>query len=144
MSEIVVGPLGYGIQYLREVRAAGIRGDRVRYTNTGGGDGRRPSPIYTPIGVPLFTADHADYGGLTEDDRGRLQFLLPNTFMHLFQKQAGSQGGVGRPPPPVADPKDFVPPFSNFVLPFSNFVPPLEYVDDVTRAMSKGGGWWCL
>ena len=31
-------------------------------------------------------------------------------------------------------------PFSNFVPPFSNFVPPLEYVDDVTRAMSKGGG----
>ena len=35
---------------------------------------------------------------------------------------------------------NFVPPFSNFVPPFSNFVPPLEYVDDVTRAMSKGGG----
>ena len=34
---------------------------------------------------------------------------------------------------------NFVPPFSNFVPPFSNFVPPLEYVDDVTRAMSKGG-----
>ena len=44
------------------------------------------------------------------------------------------------PPPPVAHPKDFVPPFSNFVPPFSNFVPPLEYVDDVTWAMSKGGG----
>ena len=98
--------------------------------------------------------------------------------------QARSQGGVGGVvrPPPVAHPKDFVPPFSNFVPPFSNFVPPfsnfvppcsnfvppfsnfvppfsnfvppfsnfvppfsnfvppLEYVDDVTRAMSKGGG----
>ena len=31
-------------------------------------------------------------------------------------------------------------PFSNFVPPISNFVPPLEYVDDVTRTMSKGGG----
>ena len=79
----------------------------------------------------------------------------------------GEVGGVVRPPP-VAHPKDFVPPFSNFVPPFSNFVspfsnfvppfsnfvppfsnfvppfsnfvPPLEYVDDVTRAMSKGGG----
>ena len=72
----------------------------------------------------------------------------------------GGVGGVVRPPPPVAHPKDFVPPFSNFVPPFSNFVPPfsnfvppfsnfvppfsnfvppLEYVDDVTRAMSKGG-----
>ena len=75
--------------------------------------------------------------------------------------QARSQGGGGRGgggsyDPPVAHPKDFVPPFSNFVPPFSNFVPPfsnfvppfsnfvppLEYVDDVTRAMSKGGG--CL
>ena len=55
----------------------------------------------------------------------------------------GGVGGVGRPPPPVAHPKDFVPPFSNFVPPFSNFVPPLEYVDDVTRAMSKGGGGAC-
>ena len=78
-------------------------------------------------------------------------------------QQARSQGGGGRGvvrPPPVAHPKDFVPPFSNFVPPFSNFVPPfsnfvppfsnfvppfsnfvppLEYVDDVTRAMSKGG-----
>ena len=83
--------------------------------------------------------------------------------------QARSRGGVGGVvrPPPVAHPKDFVPPFSNFVPPFSNFVPPfsnfvppfsnfvppfsnfvppfsnfvppLEYVDDVTRAMSKGG-----
>ena len=87
------------------------------------------------------------------------------------EKQARSQeGGRGgrTTPPPVAHPKDFVPPFSNFVPPFSNFVPPfsnfvppfsnfvppfsnfvppfsnfvppLEYVDDVTRAMSKGGG----
>ena len=78
----------------------------------------------------------------------------------------GSGGGGGRTTPPVAHPKDFVPPFSNFVPPFSNFVPPfsnfvppfsnfvppfsnfvppLEYVDDVTRAMSKGGGVcaWC-
>ena len=90
------------------------------------------------------------------------------------RSQGGGVGGVVRPPP-VAHPKDFVPPFSNFVppfsnfvppfsnfvppfsnfvppfsnfvppfsnfvLPFSNFVPPLEYVDDVTRAMSKGGG----
>ena len=75
----------------------------------------------------------------------------------------GGVGGVIRPPP-VAHPKDFVPPFSNFVPPFSNFVPPfsnfvppfsnfvppfsnfvppLEYVDDVTRAMSKGGGGAC-
>ena len=51
----------------------------------------------------------------------------------------GGSGGSYDPPPPVAHPKDFVPPFSNFVPPFSNFVPPLEYVDDVTRAMSKGG-----
>ena len=79
-----------------------------------------------------------------------------------YHIQARSQGGVGGVvrPPPVAHPKDFVPPFSNFVPPFSNFVPPfsnfvppfsnfvppfsnfvppLEYVDDVTRAMSKGG-----
>ena len=62
-------------------------------------------------------------------------------------------GSGGRTTPPVAHPKDFVPPFSNFVPPFSNFVPPfsnfvppfsnfvppLEYVDDVTRTMSKGG-----
>ena len=76
--------------------------------------------------------------------------------------QARSQGGGrGGRTPPVAHPKDFVPPFSNFVPPFSNFVPPfsnfvppfsnfvpafsnfvppLEYVDDVTRGMSKGGG----
>ena len=61
----------------------------------------------------------------------------------------GGVGGGGRAPPPVAHPKDFVPPFSNFVPPFSNFVPhfsnfvpPLEYVDDVTRAMSKGGCLW--
>ena len=81
----------------------------------------------------------------------------------------GRGGGVVRPHP-VAHPKDFVPPFSNFVPPFSNFVPPfsnfvppfsnfvppfsnfvppfsnfvppLEYVDDVTRAMSKGGCLW--
>ena len=63
------------------------------------------------------------------------------------RSQGGGGRGVGRPPPPVAHPKDFVPPFSNFVPPFSNFVPPfsnfvppLEYVDDVTRTMSKGGG----
>ena len=37
----------------------------------------------------------------------------------------GGGGGVGRPPP-VAHPKDFVPPFSNFVPPFSNFVPPFS------------------
>ena len=83
-------------------------------------------------------------------------------FLSLYM-QARSQGGVGGVvrPPPVAHPKDFVPPFSNFVPPFSNFVPPFsnfvppfsnfvppfsnfvppfEYVDDVTRAMSKGGG----
>ena len=43
-------------------------------------------------------------------------------------KQARSQGGVGGVvrPPPVAHPKDFVPPFSNFVPPFSNFVPPFS------------------
>ena len=108
----------------------------------------------------------------------------------MSRNQARSQGGVGGVvrPPPVAHPKDFVPPFSNFVPPFSNFVPPfsnfvppfsnfvppfnnfvppfnnfvppfsnfvppfsnfvppfsnfvppLRYVDDVTRAMSKGG-----
>ena len=64
----------------------------------------------------------------------------------------GGGRGVGRPPPPVAHPQDFVPPFSNFVPPFSNFVPPFSNfvpplailfhpwnVDDVTRAMSKGG-----
>ena len=61
--------------------------------------------------------------------------------------RGGVGGGGSYDPPPVAHPKDFVPPFSNFVPPFSNFVPPfsnfvppLEYVDDVTRAMSKGGG----
>ena len=53
----------------------------------------------------------------------------------MYRYQARSRGGGV-----VAHPKDFVPPFSNFVPPFSNFVPPLEYVDDVTRAMSKGGG----
>ena len=102
----------------------------------------------------------------------------PGTPLHN-RLQARSQGGGGSggsyDPPPVAHPKDFVPPFSNFVPPFSNFVPPfsnfvppfsnfvppfsnfvppfsnfvppfsnfvppLEYVDDVTRAMSKGGG----
>ena len=63
-----------------------------------------------------------------------------------IEGRGGGVGGVVRPPP-VAHPKDFVPPFSNFVPPFSNFVPPfsnfvppLEYVDDVTRTMSKGGG----
>ena len=100
----------------------------------------------------------------------------------LYNRPVARGGGVGevvRPPPPVAHPKDFVPPFSNFVPPFSNFVPPfsnfvppfsnfvppfsnfvppfsnfvppfsnfvppLEYVDDVTRTMSKGGGCaWC-
>ena len=78
----------------------------------------------------------------------------------MVRRQARSQGGGGRggrTTPPVAHPKDFVPPFSNFVPPFSNFVPPfsnfvppfsnfvppLEYVDDVTRAMSKGGGGAC-
>ena len=43
--------------------------------------------------------------------------------------QARSQGGGGRggrTTPPVAHPKDFVPPFSNFVPPFSNFVPPFS------------------
>ena len=55
----------------------------------------------------------------------------------------GGRGGRTTPPPPVAHPKDFVPPFSNFVPPFSNFVSPLEYVDDVTLAMSKGGGGAC-
>ena len=62
------------------------------------------------------------------------------------RSQGGRGGGSDDPPPPVAHPKDFVPPFSNFVPPFSNFVPPfsnfvppLEYVDDVTRAMSRGG-----
>ena len=55
--------------------------------------------------------------------------------------QARSQGGGGTTPPPqLPIPKDFVPPFSNFAPPCSNFVPPLEYVDDITRAMSKGGG----
>ena len=77
-----------------------------------------------------------------------LQHREIHSSMYLYQ--ARSQGGGGSddpPPPPVAHPKDFVPPFSNFVPPFSNFVPPfsncvppLEYVDDVTRAMSRGGG----
>ena len=35
-------------------------------------------------------------------------------------------GRGGRTTPPVAHPKDFVPPFSNFVPPFSNFVPPFS------------------
>ena len=70
------------------------------------------------------------------------------------RSQGGGGWGVGRTtPPPVAHPQDFVPPFSNFVPPFSNFVPPFTIlfhplailfhpwnVDDVTRAMSKGGG----
>ena len=81
----------------------------------------------------------------------------------IIRPVARGGGRGGRTTPPVAHPKDFVPPFSNFVPPFSNFVPPfsnfvppfsnfvppfsnfvppLEYVDDVTRAMSKGGG--CL
>ena len=112
-----------------------------------------------------------------------LPLVFQFQFSHaLYVSQARSQGGGGVGgvvrPPPVAHPKDFVPPFSNFVPPFSNFVPPfsnfvppfsnfvppfsnfvppfsnfvppfsnfvppLEYVDDVTRAMSKGGGGAC-
>ena len=78
--------------------------------------------------------------------------LGPQISMYTRPVARGGRGG--RTTPPVAHPKDFVPPFSNFVPPFSNFVPPfsnfvppfsnfvppLEYVDDVTRAMSKGGG----
>ena len=73
-------------------------------------------------------------------------------FMKVQVYRPVARGGRGGSddPPPVAHPKDFVPPFSNFVPPFSNFVPPLsnfvpplEYVDDVTRAMSKGGGGAC-
>ena len=66
-------------------------------------------------------------------------------------------GGGGRTPPPVAHPQDFVPPFSNFVPPFSKPMqsvrdrdrpittpPPWTWnVDDVTRAMSKGGACEC-
>ena len=59
---------------------------------------------------------------------------------YMYRPVARGGRGGRTTPPPVAHPKDFVPPFSNFVPPFSNFVPPLEYVDDVTRAMSKGGG----
>ena len=48
----------------------------------------------------------------------------------VFIMQARSQGGGGVGgvvrPPPVAHPKNFVPPFSNFVPPFSNFVPPFS------------------
>ena len=69
---------------------------------------------------------------------------------HTRPVARGGGSGGSYDPPPVAHPKDFVPPFSNFVPPFSNFVPPfsnfvppLEYVDDVTRAMSKGGGGAC-
>ena len=51
-----------------------------------------------------------------------------NPFLKSHSAQARSQGGGGSggsyDPPPVAHPKDFVPPFSNFVPPFSNFVPP--------------------
>ena len=85
------------------------------------------SPIYT---VPYMSSPICPY--------------ICILYVYIYM-QARSHG-VGRPPPPppVAHPKDFVPPFSNFVPPFSNFVPPfsnfaLEYVDDVTRAMSKGG-----
>ena len=98
-----------------------------------------------------------------------------NNVQYIQARSQGGGGRGGRTTPPVAHPKDFVPPFSNFVPPFSNFVPPfsnfvppfsnfvppfsnfvppfsnfvppfsnfvppLEYVDDVTRAMSKGGG----
>ena len=52
----------------------------------------------------------------------------PVFFAKSHVAQARSQGGVGGVvrPPPVAHPKDFVPPFSNFVPPFSNFVPPFS------------------
>ena len=52
-----------------------------------------------------------------------------HTMLKHYRYQARSQGGgVGGSydPPPVAHPKDFVPPFSNFVPPFSNFVPPFS------------------
>ena len=51
------------------------------------------------------------------------QPLLP--FITCRPVARGGSGGVVRPPP-VAHPKDFVPPFSNFVPPFSNFVPPFS------------------
>ena len=132
---------------------------------------------------------------LIQDHHSYFLQLFPERHLlakhHFMQarSQGGGRGGGSYDPPPVAHPKDFVPPFSNFVPPFSNFVPPfsnfvppfsnfvppfsnfvppfsnfvppfsnfvppfsnfvppfsnfvppLEYVDDVTRAMSKGGG----
>ena len=46
---------------------------------------------------------------------------------YLYRPVArGGGSGGSYDPPPVAHPKDFVPPFSNFVPPFSNFVPPFS------------------
>ena len=115
--------------------------------------------------VPLIKKTRASCPG-GRFPPSRIHQVIVITRLNKLWLQARSQGGVGGvvrpPPPPVAHPKDFVPPFSNFVPPFSNFVqlppfsnfvppfsnfvppfsnfvPPLEYVDDVTRAMSKGG-----
>ena len=65
--------------------------------------------------------------------------------------RGGGVGGGGRTTPPVAHPKDFVPPFSNFVPPFSNFVPPFSnFVPPWNMWMTsrgqcpRGGGCaWC-
>ena len=51
--------------------------------------------------------------------------VLPTNSTQARSQGGGGVGGVVRPPP-VAHPKDFVPPFSNFVPPFSNFVPPFS------------------
>ena len=40
------------------------------------------------------------------------------TYIHQARSQGGVGGGGSYDPPPVAHPKDFVPPFSNFVPPF--------------------------
>ena len=91
------------------------------------------------------------------------QWCMPHSGIRPVARGVGGGGwGGSYDPPPVAHPKDFVPPFSNFVPPFSNFVPPfsnfvppfsnfvppfsnfvppLEYVDDVTRAMSNVQEW---
>ena len=123
-----------------------------------------------------------DYGVQVGSTGSRCTVTLTSGIEVRPVARGGGSGGSYDPPPPVAHPKDFVPPFSNFVPPFSNFVPPfsnfvppfsnfvppfsnfvppfsnfvppfsnfvppfsnfvspLEYVDDVTRAMSKGGG----
>ena len=145
---------------------------------------------YTGYGQDLFARWSSGYRGFRGYAGNNSKFCLflflrgacprASPLPRLCIRPVARGGGVGggrTTPPPVAHPKDFVPPFSNFVPPFSNFappfsnfvppfsnfvppfsnfvppfsnfvppfsnfVPPLEYVDDVTRAMSKGGCLW--